>query len=56
MKPQFWFMYKGYVFQCIIFFLFRESFFYNVNNTKFENYLQTCFEILFALSKLKIII
>ena len=38
------------------FFLFRNSFFYNIDNTKFENYLQSCFEILFVLSKFKIII
>ena len=38
------------------FLLFRNSFFYIINNTKFENYLQSCFEILFVLSKFEIII
>ena len=37
-------------------FYFKDSFFYNIDNTKFENYLQSCFEILFVLSKFKIII
>ena len=37
------------------FFLFRNYFFYNIDNTKFENYLQSCFKILFVLSKFKII-
>ena len=37
------------------FFLLRNYFFYNIDNTKFENYLQSCFKILFVLSKFKII-
>ena len=44
------------VFQCIFYLPFRNSFSKNIDNTKFENYLQRCFEILFVLSKFKIIV
>ena len=35
------------------FFLFRNYFFYNIDNTKFENYLQSCFKILLCYQSLK---
>ena len=44
------------VFQCIFYLPLRNSFSKNIDNTKFENYLQSCFEIRFVLSKFKTIV